>query len=94
MDAVGVAERPDAADAKAHIRARGERISERERDRALERLRACGDLSEREARVIEEVAKRLTDALLTVPESHLDVVDSGGEASETAAVALQLFGEN
>jgi glutamyl-tRNA reductase len=93
MDAVSVDDPIDTKDAKAHIRERGERIREAEQARALDRLRARGDLSERDVRVIEELAERLTDALLRVPETHLDMVDSGKADPESAAVALELFGE-
>lgn len=93
MDAVSVDAGVDPEEAKTRIRERGAGIREAEQARALDRLRARGDLSERDARVIEELAERLTDALLRVPESHLDMVDSGKADPEAAAVALELFGE-
>lgn len=93
MDAVSLDAGTDPEEAKAHIRERGARIREAEQSRALDRLRARGDVSEREARVVRELAERLTDALLTVPETHLDAVESGEADPEAAAVALELFGE-
>ena len=93
MDAVSAEARPNAADAKAHIRARGERVRKRERDRALARLRSRRDLSDHEAAVVDELAERLTDALLAVPAERLDAVDSG-ESDPAATVALELFGED
>jgi glutamyl-tRNA reductase len=93
MDTVTVDAGADSEEAKAHIRERGARIREAEQSRALDRLRARRDVSEREARVVRELAERLTDALLTVPETHLDAVESGEADPEAAAVALELFGE-
>lgn len=93
MEAVSVDAGVDPEEAKTRIRERGVRIREAEQARAFDRLRARGDLNEREARVIEELAERLTDALLGVPEDHLDAVESGEADPEAAAVALELFGE-
>ena len=94
MDAMSVeTDRPDAAEATARIRERGERIRETEQARALDRLRARRDLSEREADVVRELADRLTDELLAVPQQYLDAVESGDADTEAASVALELFGD-
>ena len=94
MDAVSAAKRPDATDARARVRARGERIRERERDRALARLRSRRELTDREEAVLRDLARRLTDELLAVPERQLGAVDSGEADPDAAAVALELFGED
>jgi glutamyl-tRNA reductase len=75
------------------MRERGVRICETEQERAIRRLRERGELSDREEAVIRRLAERLTDALLSVPQSHLDAVADGDTATETARVALALFGE-
>ncbi len=79
--------------AKAHIRERGRRISTRERERALQRLRAHDDITKREEAVVRELAQSLTDALLGVPESQLDSLTEEQSEPDAAAVVLDLFGE-
>jgi glutamyl-tRNA reductase len=82
----------DVAAAKRRIRERGARICEAERERALQRLRERTELSKREEAVVQRLAERLTDQLLGVPQSQLDSVAE--DDSETARVALELFGDD
>lgn len=82
---------PDADVAKARIRHRAERIRDRERRRALCRLRERTDLTEREAEVVGNLAASLTETLLSVPESGLTAVAEGDADRRRAAVALELF---
>lgn len=83
----------DVEAATARVRERGERIRQTEQERALERLRARRDLTDREAEVVRDLARRLTESLLAVPETHLDAVQSGEADPESAAEAVALFGE-
>ncbi|WP_340100649.1 hypothetical protein [Salinibaculum salinum] len=83
----------DLDDATTRIRERGERIRHTEQARALGRLRARRDLTEREAKAVRDLARRLTEALLAVPESHLQAVQSGAADRGSAAEAIALFGE-
>jgi glutamyl-tRNA reductase len=95
MEAMSVDEESelDVEDATARIRERGDRIRQTEQARALDRLCARRDLTEREADVVRDLARRLTEALLAVPESHLEAVQSGETNRESAAEAIALFGE-
>jgi|AntRauTorcE11898_2_1112593.scaffolds.fasta_scaffold24397_3 glutamyl-tRNA reductase len=95
MEAVSIDDESELAieDATARIQKRGERIRQTEQARALDRLRARRDLTEHEADVVRDLAQRLTDKLLAVPETHLDAVRSGEADLETAAEAIALFGE-
>jgi len=83
----------EAAAAKEHIRERGRRIRTREQQRALQRLCAHDDISEREEAVVQDLAQSLTDALLDLPESRLDSLTAEQSDPDAAAVALDLFGE-
>ncbi|MFC7134382.1 MULTISPECIES: hypothetical protein [Salinibaculum] len=79
----------DVSAAKGRIRERGAQISRTERERALRRLRDRTDLSDREERVVRDLAARLAERLLVVPQSGLDrLVDD-----ERARLALELFDE-
>jgi glutamyl-tRNA reductase len=82
----------DIAAAKRRIRERGARICETEQERAIQRLRERTDLSAREEAVVRNLAERLTDQLLGVPQSQLDSV--ADDDTETARVALALFGDD
>ncbi len=95
MEAVSVDDESelDVEDATARIRKRGARIRRTEQERALGRLRARRDLDEREAEVVRDLARRLTESLLAVPEIHLDAVQSGKADPESATEAVELFGE-
>lgn len=95
MDTVSVDDgvAPDAEDALARIQKRGACIRQTEQARALERLRVRRDLTDREAQVIRDLAHRLTEAFLTVPERHLDAAQTGVTDPESAAEAVALFGE-
>jgi glutamyl-tRNA reductase len=84
----------DVAAAKRRIRERGARIRAAEQERALQRLRDRTDVTEREERVVRELAERLTEQLLGVPQSRLDEVADGETEVETARIALELFGED
>jgi glutamyl-tRNA reductase len=81
------------AEAKAQVRDRGDRIRDRECERALRRLDDRTDLSERERRVVRDLAAQLTDSLLAVPEAGLERAGESDER-ETARVALALFGDD
>jgi len=75
------------------IRERGEEVRRREQARALRRLEARRQLTEREKEVIRSLAADLTDGLLAVPERHLVAVANGEASEESARVALELFGD-
>ena len=81
----------DSGTARERIRERGERIREREQASALGRLGERRDLSERERRVVRDLARRVTDRLLSVPESHLRAVDYGETDREIARVAVDPY---
>ncbi|WP_302081216.1 hypothetical protein [Salinibaculum rarum] len=84
---------PDVEDATARIRNRGRRIRHAEQERALDRLRARRDLTSREVAVVRELARRLTESILAVPEAHLEAAQSGNVDSESVALAMELFGD-
>jgi U3 small nucleolar ribonucleoprotein component len=97
MDAVSAESDESVVDvgaAKRRIRERGVRICEAEQERAIRRPRERGELSDDEEAAIRGLAERLTEALLSVSESHLDAVSDGGAATETARLVLELFGED
>lgn len=94
MDAVSVeSDRPDAEEAKARIRERGQRVCREELERALRRLRDRRELSACEEAVVRSLAESITDQLLAVPEARLDAVAAGEADPECAAIALALFGD-
>ena len=84
----------DVAAAKTRIRERGTRICEAEQERAIQRLRERTDLSDNDEAVVRNLAERLTEQLLGVPQSQLDSVADGETDTETARIALELFGED
>lgn len=84
----GTTEQTDAEAAVERIRERGRTVARRECERALRRLRAKQDLSEREERAVRELAETLAAELLAVPESHLREADE-----ETAEAVLELFAD-
>jgi len=74
----------------ARIRDRGTTVRDRELETALSQLEARGDPSPADREAVADLADRLVEALLAVPESGLregDEVDA-----ETVETALELFG--
>ena len=97
MDVVSVENDEGVVDvraAKTRIRERGARICETEQERAIQRLRERTDLSDDDEAVVRNLAERLTEQLLGVPQSQLDSVADGETDTETARIALELFGED
>lgn len=84
----------DVSAVKARIRERGGQICEQERQRAIQRLRERTHLTDRDERIICDLAERLADRVLGVPESQLDSVANGETDAETARIALALFGQD
>lgn len=80
--------------AKAHIRERGERIRRRKLERALQRLREHENLSEEDEQAVRDLARRLTEQLLAVPQSQLDSVAATEPDRKTARQAMALFGDD
>lgn len=84
----------DVIDAKRRIRERGVRICQAEQERAIQRLGERTELSDHDEAVVRNLAERLTEHLLGVPQAQLDSVADGETDTETARIALELFGED
>lgn len=88
-DEAGESMDPQVERAVARIERRAEHIRDRELETALAKLEGLDD---RERAVVERLATRLTERLLTAPKRSLARA-AGRDDDETIAVARELFGE-
>lgn len=71
------------------IRRRSERIRQQELQQAASRLEAYGTLTPEQRKIVDEMARAITDEILSSPESVLD--DTAAYDAETIQTAVDFF---
>ncbi|MFC7020560.1 MULTISPECIES: glutamyl-tRNA reductase [Haloarcula] len=87
----GTDETPDVEQAVEHMCDRGATVRSAQVERALEELRADGDLTDAQRQAVERLSDRLVERLLAVPRESLRAADRAGDV-ETVETAMELFG--
>lgn len=68
---------------------RGDRIRQQELQQAVSRLEAHGTLTPEQAEIVDEMARAITNGILSSPEAVLD--DTAAYDAETIQTAVDLF---
>ncbi|WP_276277829.1 glutamyl-tRNA reductase [Haloarcula regularis] len=87
----GTDETPDVEQAVERLSDRGATVRSAQVERAIETLRADGDLTDAQREAVERLSERLVERLLAVPRESLRAADRADDV-ETVETAMELFG--